>query len=141
MIKVQRSAILAHSDKRMFELVNDVEAYPLYLDGCKAVKVLHRSDTELVARLTLSRGSVSQSFTTRNILDPVKSMTMTLEEGPFSHFNGLWQFKALNETACKVSLNLEFTVSNRVLAKAVEPLLKSVADQLVDSVCQRANKA
>jgi ribosome-associated toxin RatA of RatAB toxin-antitoxin module len=110
------------------------------MDGCKAVELISRSEEELIARLTLSRGKVSQSFTTRNILKRPETMEMRLEEGPFSHFSGLWTFKALNENACKVSLDLEFTVTNKVVAKAVEQLFKSVGDELVDAVCRRANQ-
>lgn len=141
MIKIQRSALLTHSAERMFELVNDVESYPQFMDGCKAVELISRSEDELRARLTLSRAKVTQSFTTRNVLDKPHTMTMNLEEGPFSHFKGIWAFKPLHENACKVSLDLEFEVNNRVVAKAVEQLFKSVGDELVDAVCRRANQS
>ena len=124
----------------MFALVNDIEAYPQYMDGCVTAEVLSASQGELVARLGLQRLKMSQSFVTRNQLQPPTRMTMELEEGPFKYLHGCWTFKALSETACKVSFELTFELSNRVAGKMAGKLLESVANDLVDGLCRRARQ-
>ena len=69
-IVIQRSALLFHSAERMYALVNDVAAYPEFVDNCVAAEVLESSTSHMVASLSLKKAGVSLSFTTRNKLTP-----------------------------------------------------------------------
>ena len=135
---VNRSALVNYSAQQMFDLVNDIEAYPQYMDGCVGAKVLKREGDWLEARLELSKAGVSQSFVTRNQLQAPESMSMTLVDGPFKYLKGCWRFTALNETACKVSFDLEFELQSRLLGMAVGKLFEAVASKQVDALCDRA---
>jgi ribosome-associated toxin RatA of RatAB toxin-antitoxin module len=64
---------------------------------------------------------------------------MTLEDGPFKHFRGDWSFTPLSDTACKVELDMEFDFSSKTLSFAASSLFSGVANNLVDSLCQRAD--
>lgn len=135
---VNRSALVNYSAQQMFDLVNDIEAYPQYMDGCVGAKILKREGNWLEARLELSKAGASQSFVTRNQLQAPESMSMTLVDGPFKYLKGCWRFTALNETACKVSFDLEFELQSKLLGVAVGKLFESVASKQVDALCMRA---
>jgi ribosome-associated toxin RatA of RatAB toxin-antitoxin module len=137
--KVQRSALVMHSDQSMFDLVNDVANYPLFMDGCQATEVFEKTDSLMVARLDLKKGGVKTSFMTRNRLTQPSSIEMALEDGPFKNLKGLWTFKALTADACKVSLDLEFEFNNMAMGFAASQLFSSMANNLVDSLCRRAD--
>ncbi len=137
---VNRSALVNYSAQQMFDLVNDIEAYPHYMDGCVGAKILKRDGDWLEARLELSKAGVSQSFVTRNQMQAPTSMSMTLVDGPFKSLHGCWQFTALNETACKVSFELEFELQSKLLGMAVGKLFESVASKQVDALCERARQ-
>lgn len=122
----------------MFDLVNDIEAYPQFMDGCAGAKILARGEDWVEARLDLSKAGVTQSFVTRNQLQPPHSMAMQLVDGPFNYLRGVWQFTPLGETACKVSFRLEFEMKNRLLGMAVAKLFESVSSKQVDALCARA---
>ncbi|MDO7634678.1 MAG: type II toxin-antitoxin system RatA family toxin [Porticoccaceae bacterium] len=139
MNKVQRSALVMHSDQSMFDLVNDVANYPLFMDGCQATEVFEKTDSLMVARLDLKKGGVKTSFMTRNRLTQPSSIEMALEDGPFKNLKGLWTFKALTADACKVSLDLEFEFNNMAMGFAASQLFSSMANNLVDSLCRRAD--
>ncbi len=139
MNKVQRSALVMHSDQSMFDLVNDVENYPRFMDGCQATEVFEKTDSLMVARLDLKKGGVKTSFMTRNRLTEPSSIEMALEDGPFKNLKGLWTFKALTADACKVSLDLEFEFNNMAMGFAASQLFSSMANNLVDSLCRRAD--
>ncbi len=136
---IQRSALVLHPAHAMFDLVNDIEAYPQYMDGCCGAQVMSRDDKEIIARLDLRKAGISHSFTTRNHLSAPQLVEMTLVDGPFSYFQGVWQFKALQENASKVSLDLEFEFKNGVLNKTAGKLFTRVADNLVAALVQRAD--
>nr|WP_324259816.1 type II toxin-antitoxin system RatA family toxin [Cellvibrio fontiphilus] len=138
--KVERSALVNYSAQQMFDLINDIEAYPQFMEGCVGAKILARGDDWLEARLELSKAGVNQSFVTRNQLQPPLCMTMTLVDGPFKFLTGAWRFQPLGDTACKVSLGLEFELSNRLLGLAVGKLFEAVSNKQVDSLCARAKQ-
>lgn len=135
---VQRSALVNYSAQQMFGLVNDIETYPQFMDGCIGAEVLRRDERVIEARLDLGKAGISQSFVTRNTLYPPERMTLELVDGPFSRFEGSWTFKPLNEHACKVSLQLSFELKNRLLGMAAGKLFEAVANRQVDSLCKRA---
>lgn len=135
---VERSALVAYSAQQMFDLINDIESYPLFLDGCVAAEVIAREESSVEARLTLGMSGMQQSFVTRNELLPPEQMIMRLIEGPFIQFEGCWSFKPLDENACKVSLELEFVFNNPILDMSAGKLLKTIANRQVDSLCLRA---
>ena len=135
---VNRSALVNFSARQMFDVVNDIEAYPQYMEGCVGAKILKREGEWLEARLELSKGGVSQSFVTRNQLQVPESMSMTLVDGPFKYLTGCWRFTALGDNACKVSFDLEFELQNKLLGIAVGKLFETVASKQVDALCTRA---
>jgi ribosome-associated toxin RatA of RatAB toxin-antitoxin module len=65
-------------------------------------------------------------------------MEIQLLEGPFSYLQGFWQFKSLDEQSCKISLDLEFDVANRIVGLALTPVFSNIANQLVDRFHRRA---
>lgn len=140
MTQISRSALVMHSAEQMFDLVNDVRQYPQFLQGCQSTRVLAEDDTMIEAELTLSKAGFSQSFTTRNTLQRPHRMDIKLVDGPFSHFTGTWNFHSLSDTACKVTLELEFEMANRLTGMAMATLFKQVAGMMVDAFVKRAKE-
>lgn len=138
MTTITRSALVMYSAERMFDLVNDVGHYPEFLKGCESTRVIGQSDDFIEAELTLSMMGIRQRFTTRNDLQRPVAMKMKLVEGPFSTFSGFWQFDRLTDDACKVSLNMEFTVNNVLAGAALSAAFKQIANNMVDAFVERA---
>lgn len=138
--KIQRSALLPYSAEKIYALINDVSAYPEYMDGCTSAELISQSDEHMEARLDLSKAGLKYSFTTRNQLVPPHKIIMNLVDGPFSEFNGVWELQALNESACKVTLQLDFELKAKILGLAAKKLFNPLANNLVDSIVKRAQK-
>ena len=136
--KINRSALVMFSSEQMFQLVNNVVAYPDYMDGCVGTQVLEESEQHMVARLDLKKGAITQSFSTHNTLNPPHSINMQLDQGPFKKLVGEWSFKALTETACKVMLALEFETNSISTSIASSNLFSKVANNMVDAMVKRA---
>ena len=137
---IKRTALLPYRARQMFDLVNDVEAYPGYMDGCVGAEVLRREPRLVEARLDLAKGGVSHSLSTRNRLQEPDYISLELLEGPFEFFEGRWDFQPLGDGACKVSLNLQFNVNNAVLGAAASHLFDKVSSNMVDAVEKRAKQ-
>lgn len=136
MSSIQRSALVRQSAERMFELVNDVACYPRLFDWCEASQVLEESDTHMIATLRLRAAGLRTGFTTRNLLVPGERIELDLVDGPFRRLSGAWRFQTLAGDACKVSLNLDFEVSSRVMGSALALGFQGLADRMVDDFCR-----
>ncbi|MFV9683545.1 type II toxin-antitoxin system RatA family toxin [Pseudomonas sp. NY15367] len=138
--RIQRSALLPYPAKALFDLVNDVASYPQFLPWCSASEVLEVSETHMLASLEVAKGGIGQRFVTRNALLPGQRIEMNLQEGPFSSLNGVWEFKALGDKACKISLDLTFDYAGPLVRATLGPLFNQAANTMVDAFCQRAKQ-
>jgi len=137
---IQRSALLPYPAQALFDLVNDVRSYPQFLPWCAASEVLEQGDEHMLAALTVAKGNVSQRFLTKNQLQPGRRIEMSLREGPFTDLHGIWEFKALGDKACKISLDLTFEYAGPLVKATLGPLFTQAANTLVDAFCQRAKQ-
>ncbi|HWO12907.1 MAG TPA: type II toxin-antitoxin system RatA family toxin, partial [Polyangiaceae bacterium] len=106
MREVKRSALIAESPDRMYELINDIERYPEFVPWCTAARVESRKEGEAVATLTIKRGPLRAEFTTRNLLEPGKRVLMQFVSGPFSVLEGLWTLTPLGDLGCRIELEM-----------------------------------
>lgn len=135
---VKKSSVVPYKAAEMFELVNDVEAYPEFLPWCEGSRIVSRSGDELRASLDLVRGGIRKTFTTSNRAQPGKMIEIRLVDGPFRLLEGFWRFDEFESGRCRVSLDLEFEFSSRVVRFAFGPVFHQIANSLVDAFCKRA---
>ena len=153
MPRVQRSALLPIPAAQMFELVNDIERYPEFLPWCAHAEVVGRDDTSTTATLTVKRGRMERAFTTRNVRQYPQRIEMQLVDGPFETLSGGWQFAdigcgggedesdvAVVARGCKVTLDLQFEFSRRILSSVFQSLFSAATNSLVDAFCERAGE-
>lgn len=139
MPSIHRSALVEHSAARMFDLVNDVAAYPRRFAWCEQAHVLEQDETRMLARLDLGLGSLRTWFTTENRLERPHRIDMQLREGPFRKLHGVWTFHALDEASCKVALTLDFEPKSRLLVPVLTLGFQGLADRMVDDFVRVAD--
>ncbi|MGZ8249851.1 type II toxin-antitoxin system RatA family toxin [Methylomagnum sp.] len=135
---VTTSVCVNYTPMEMFDLVNDVQAYPAYLPMCHSVKLLAKSPHSVRATITLAKGKIKLSFTTDNALQAGKSIHMRLVEGPFKRLNGVWRFEPIPSGGCEASFKLDFEFANGLLGMAFGGFFKEVSESLVDAFCRQA---
>lgn len=141
MTTINRHALVPYTTSQMFELVNDFKSYPEFLPWCATSEELSRDEDEVKARIELAKGSIRKSFTTLNRIQKNKMIEMRLVEGPFKHLEGFWRFDSLKDgQACKVSLDMDFEFSNKLVSLAIGPIFIAVTNSLVDAFVKRAGE-
>jgi len=137
---VDRSALVGHSARDMFALVEDVESYPRFLPWCERAIVTVREPHRTVATLYLDFHGLRENFTTENSVQPGELIHMKLVSGPFRSLEGSWRFTALAEDACKVDFNLRYEFSSALLERLIGPVFHRIADSFVDAFVRRASE-
>lgn len=137
---VQKSALVKFSAQRMFQLVDDIEAYPDFLPWCSGSRILSRQAEVVEAELQIAKGGFKKSFATRNRRDAGGKIYMSLIDGPFSYLEGVWNFMPLREDASKISLELEFEMSGVLANLAFGTVFNQICNTMVGSFTQRAKQ-
>lgn len=140
LIQIRRSALVWKTPEVMFDLVNDVEAYPRRFPWCAGSEVLDRVESTLTARLDVRLAGITQSFTTCNTLESPGRIHMHLVDGPFRSLEGEWNFLALGDAGCKIMFALDFDYSGRFTAPALRRGFQNLADRMVDDFVGEANR-
>lgn len=139
MAEVDKSVLVAHPRERMFELVDRVEDYPLFLPWCGGTTLRSRDAQRTVATIHIAYMGIHQHFTTENTKDAPNTMRIRLIDGPFSKLEGDWRFIALGDDACKIELRLDYAFSSRLLDAVLAPVFSHITNTLVDAFVHRAD--
>ena len=140
MSKISKRVLITYTADQMYDLVNDIEAYPDFLPWCDKVRVIDRDEMSVKAEVGVSKGRIRQSFITQNNLIPGRRIEMNLVEGPFKKLHGVWYFSPRGETGCEVKLEMEFEFAKGLLGLGFNKIFSGIANTLVDAFCQRAKQ-
>jgi ribosome-associated toxin RatA of RatAB toxin-antitoxin module len=137
---IRRSALLPYAPAQVYGLVADVERYPEFLPWCTSARILAQDVEEVTVTLGLVSGLARASFTTRYRLDPGRSLTMSLVDGPFDHLEGRWEFTPIRSAGTRADLRVAFATHGLVGAIALGPAFEAACNHLVDAFARRAHQ-
>lgn len=140
MAQVKKSVLLEYSAAQMFDLVDGVEEYPVFLPWCNKTELKFRDASSTIATLFIDFKAVRSHFTTRNEKKSNQHMRIELVDGPFRRLEGFWNFQPLDERACKVEFQLEYEFSSRLFEKIIGPVFAHVTGSFVDAFVSRARQ-
>ena len=139
MNEIRKSALVAHSSERIFDLIEAAEHYPEFLPWCAAATILARNEDMVSARITIDFHGVRFHFSTQNPKRRPEFMAIHLEHGPFRHFEGEWHLARLAEDACRIEFTLRYEFQSAVTARLAGPVFDRIANTLVDAFVARAD--
>ncbi|MDE2138098.1 MAG: type II toxin-antitoxin system RatA family toxin [Gammaproteobacteria bacterium] len=137
MREVKRSALVNQPPARLYALINDIESYPQFLPWCSHASGAARTPQEIVATLGVRQGALQGEFTTRNTLEPDRSVHMHLVSGPFRELEGQWLLTPVAQ-GCRVDLTMRFAFRNSLTGLLFEPKFAETVGSLVDAFVARA---
>ena len=135
---VQRIERVRYDATQMFDLVNDIESYPEFLNWCQASCIERSNEQEVLATLDVGLGGVRKRFTTRNALDRPRQMEIELVDGPLRSLRGTWRFENQAEAGCIVELRLEFEVAHTPMDMMFGMLFEEIMRSQIAAFIQRA---
>ena len=129
--------VIAYSPEQLFDLVADVGKYPQFLPWCVAARVRSRSETEMVADLTIGFGPFRESFTSRVVMERPERILVRYENGPFRYLKNQWVFKP-HERGALVEFFVDFEFRSRILQSAIGVVFNEAVRRMVNAFIKRA---
>jgi coenzyme Q-binding protein COQ10 len=129
--------VVPYSPEQLFDLVADVGSYPKFLPWCVGARVRSRTETQLLADLTIGFGPFRESFTSRVTLDRPHRVVVKYENGPFRYLNNQWDFSPRGSGA-EVAFFVEFEFRSRILRAAIGVVFNEAVRRMVNAFLKRA---
>jgi ribosome-associated toxin RatA of RatAB toxin-antitoxin module len=136
---VRRTLLVAHPAERMYDLIEGAEHYPEFLPWCASAMILERTDAVVAARVAVEVRGVRFDFVTRNRKRRPEWMSLALDEGPFSRFDGEWRLKPLGESGCRIDFALDYDFERAVMRAVAGAVFERITNTLVDAFVARAD--
>lgn len=138
MSSIKRTVHAGHSVQHMYQLINDIPAYPAFVPGCIKAQVLAQQEHQITASLWLSWAGIQKTMTTQNHLVPNESIRLQLIEGPLRYLNGGWYLRPLTSHTCQITLDLQFELKSPWLDYLFGCLFKELVSHMTMAFTQRA---
>jgi coenzyme Q-binding protein COQ10 len=142
--KHSETRIVPYPADLMYAVVADVEAYPKFVPGVKALYIAGRSEEKgreiLSARMTAGFANFSESYTSRVVLDPVaRTIDVVQTDGPFRMLENRWRFTPQGE-GCRIDFSIAFEFRNPILNMVAASAFGRVMLRMQDAFLERAGE-
>jgi coenzyme Q-binding protein COQ10 len=139
----RETRLLPYTPQQVFDLVADVEKYPLFLPWCVACRINRReSETVFIADLAIGFKMVREKFTSRVTTQRPDAVKVEYLDGPFKHLVNTWDFKPASTPtgapATEVAFFLEFEFRSKLLESIIGLLFEDAVRRMVAAFEARA---
>ena len=141
-----------HSAADMFDLVADVEKYPLFLPLCTGLRVRKRAHDGqgrdvLTADMSVGYKAIRETFTSQVTLDrPNLQILVEYIDGPFSKLENRWTFIDLPDArapegrgACEVDFFIDYEFRSRMLGLLMGTMFDTAFRRFAEAFERRAD--
>ena len=139
MPKHVENKVVPFGQAQMFDLVADVGKYPQFLPWCVGARVRTRTETELVADLTIGFGPFRETFTSRVLMERPGLIQVRYENGPFKYLNNQWKFLP-DDRGCRVDFFVDFEFRSKLLQAAIGAVFNEDVRRMVNAFLTRARQ-
>lgn len=129
--------ILPFTPAQMYALVMDVEKYPEFLPWCAACRIIQRSESELLADMTVGYKFFRETFRTRVSFVQDKEIHVEYLDGPLKHLKNDWVFKAA-PGGYEIDFHIDFEFRSRLLQSIAEGFFNRALGRMMDAFESRA---
>lgn len=135
----KEKTLVPYPPDQLFDLVADVGDYPRFLPWCVAARVKSRSESLLIADLTIGFGPFRESFTSRVTLERPRRILVAYENGPFKYLKNQWIFLP-DPNGTRVDFFVDFEFRSRLLQKAIGIVFNEAVRRMVNAFRKRATE-
>ena len=130
---------LPYTHKKLYELVKDIEKYPLFLPGCRAARILSQSETEIVADLLVGYNFFQETFRSRVRLTPEYQIEVDYIEGPFRYLKNKWLFRPASPQETTIEFFIDFQFKNSLFQKLMQGMFEMTFEKMLTAFEKRAH--
>lgn len=122
----------------VYDLIADIEGYPDFVPGFRAVRTEGYNGDALIVRQTVGMRGVTKTFRTHARFDRPHRITITTHERPFTHLHQVWAFDTDEQDRTRVRLTADYKMADPVLRRLFERVFPRILEKGLDAFIARA---
>ena len=144
--RIQPSAIeysetdyLPYSDKKIFNLIADVESYPKFLPGWLSVHVISKTDKRLLVTQKVGVPLVNWEFKSSAEMEEPRHIHISAKDGPFRHLDIHWYLEAVAKEMSRVTITVNADIDTQVKS-VLNIIVRQTIHSLLEHFSSRARE-
>lgn len=134
---------LPYSAEDIFNLIVNVEEYPLFLPFCKKVDIVEQTEELLIADTHIEYKLISGCW--RSVVQKRKPTEIIIKQSGdiFSVFDSKWiltEKKDESSLSCKIEFNIQIEATSKILNTIISPIVETIADMIMNAFSNRARE-
>jgi coenzyme Q-binding protein COQ10 len=144
--RVMATRRLHHRWNDLYDLVLDLERYPAFVPGCRALKVYSRvaaaaARTVIVSRMTVGVAGFDVSYANRTTGDALaRRIDVTALDGPLRRLDVLWTFEPDGEEWTKVGFSVDYAFDSAILSAVASRAFGGMFGEILTAFERRADR-
>ncbi len=131
--------VLPYTPDQLYDLVADVERYPLFIPWCIAARIKRREGTVLWADMIIGFKLIREKFTSKVTLGEGR-IDVVYSEGPFRYLNNHWGFTAEEGGGTTIEFFIDFEFRSRILQSLMGAVFNEAVRLMVGAFEKRARQ-
>jgi coenzyme Q-binding protein COQ10 len=137
---------LHHRRNDLYDLVLDLERYPAFVPGCRAVKIYSRvagpaGRTVIVSRMTVGVAGFDVSYANRTTGDALaRRIEVKALDGPLRRLDVLWTFEPDGEEWTKVGFSVDYAFDSAILSAVALHAFAAMFGEILTAFERRAER-
>lgn len=132
--------VISCPPERFFDIVADVESYPVFLPFWRHAKVYRRVGDVYYTHQEIGIGPVRENFHSKTVLQPPTQIDIVSSEAMFREFAIHWKFRPTGDGRCRVRFRLSIEARSALLRKVMNAMLIDTARGMVSAFERRAGE-
>lgn len=137
MQKVDYNISVPYKADKLFDLVADIESYPLFLPWCSAARIIKRENNVIIAELAIRYKIFFGTYTSKVTLIPKSEINVELVDGPFQHLKNQWNFIQNNQQS-DIFFTIDFKLKSNFLNDLLEKSISNHTNTIFEAFIKRA---
>ena len=144
--RVAATRRLHHRWKDLYDLVLDIERYPAFVPGCRAVKVYSRAGapagrTVIVSRMTVGVAGFDVSYASRTTGDAVaRRIEVKALDGALCRLDVLWTLEPDGEEWTSVGFSVDYAFDSAILSAVASRAFAAMFGEILTAFERRAER-
>jgi ribosome-associated toxin RatA of RatAB toxin-antitoxin module len=140
-MQIRHTLLVAQPAERVYDVVADVERYPIFVPWCEHAHVVERTDEQYVTRMRIAIRKVGFELKTLTLTRRPESIAVRLQEGPFRTLEIDWSFSPLAADACRIGFSLDYELTPILEGPLSTSIAEKASRRIIDAFLARADQA
>lgn len=129
--------ILPFERAAVFDVVADIESYPVFLPGCHRTRIVRRDGCRWLVEQEVGLRGWHWHFRTQARIERPELIHIESTDRPFRHLQQIWRFEAAGNAASKLTLDVDYRLRGALANRLLEALFNEAFRQAISAFEQR----